>query len=48
MTQVLNMNGINLIKILVILFDFAIINAILLTLTKLIPSIVPTFILDHT
>ena len=48
MTQVLNRNGSNLIKILVILFDFAIINAILLTLTKLIPSIVPTFILDHT
>lgn len=48
MTQVLNRDGSNLIKILVILFDFAIINAILLTLTKLIPSIVPTFILDHT
>ena len=47
MAQVLNRNGSNLIKILVILFDFIIINAILLTLIKLTPSVVPSYILNH-
>lgn len=47
MAQVLNRNGSNLIKILVILFDFIIINAILLTSIKLTPSVVPSYILNH-
>lgn len=47
MAQVLNRNGSNLIKILVILFDFVIINAILLTFLKLTPSIVPPYLLEH-
>ena len=47
MGQVLNRNGSNLIKILVILFDFVIINAILLTFLKLTPSVVPQYLLDH-
>lgn len=47
MAQVLNRNGSNLINILVILFDFVIINAILLTFLKLTPSIVPPYLLEH-
>ena len=47
MGQVLNRNGSNLIKKLVILFDFVIINAILLTFLKLTPSVVPQYLLDH-
>lgn len=46
MAHVLNRNGSNLIKILVILFDFVIINAILLTFLKLTPSIVPPYLLE--
>ena len=41
-------NGNNLIKSLVIIFDFVIFNLILLTFIKLVPSSIPQYIVEHT
>ena len=47
MAQVIRNYDNNLIKALVVIFDFVIVNALLLTLLKLTPFIVPSYILQH-
>ena len=47
MAQVIRNYDNNLIKALVVIFDFVIVNALLLALLKLTPFIVPSYILQH-